>query len=80
MKPLNLLQSQQQYKLLFSSLIEHYLMMKRVQQAGGLRKELTPEMCVIMHITFHNITNPLDAVILAAKVKYNAEQILSIPF
>lgn len=64
----------------YKKLINHYIMIKRVQQAGGLRKELTPEICVIMHINANNLTNPLNATIVASKVKYLAEEILSIPF
>jgi len=64
----------------YKKLIKHYIMIKRVQQAGGLRKELTPEICVIIHINHNNLTNPLNAAIVASKVKYLAEEILSIPF
>ncbi len=64
-----------------SYLIDHYLMMKKVHQAGGLRKELTPEICVFMHIKFVDPDfNSLEAMTLAHKAKYLAEEILKIPF
>ena len=55
--------------------------MKKVQEAGGLRKELTPEICVYMHIMYYDPTyNKLNAIHLASKVKYQVEQINQIPF
>tara|TARA_B100000900_G_C20243930_1_gene579114 strand:+ start:22 stop:243 length:222 start_codon:yes stop_codon:yes gene_type:complete len=64
-----------------SYLIGHYLMMKKVHQAGGLRKELTPEICVFMHIKFVDPNfNSLEAMMLANRAKYLGEEILKIPF
>mgnify|MGYP001193479427 FL=1 len=56
-------------------------MMKKGHRAGGLRKELTPEICVFMHIKFVDPDfNSLEAMTLAHKAKYLAEEILKIPF
>jgi hypothetical protein len=64
-----------------SKCIEHFFMMRRVQKAGGLRKELTPEICVSMHILFNyeNITH-LEAVVLASHIKGIVRELDNIPF
>lgn len=55
-------------------------MIHHLQQAGGLRKELTPKKCLYSHILFENLANPLEAMLLTEDASYLAEQILSIPF
>ena len=55
-------------------LIKHYVMMERVQKAGGLRKELTPEICVIMHLEYHTNMNILQCCILANNIKNKIKQ------
>ncbi len=64
-----------------SKCINHFLQMRRVQKAGGLRKELTPETCVSMHILFNyeNITH-LEAVVLASHIKGIVRELDNIPF
>ena len=65
----------------FEKLVDHYMQMEKVQEAGGLRKELTPEICVIMMIHFYNDDfDPIQSMIIAQKVKYQVKQIHSIPF
>ena len=65
----------------FPQLVDHYIQMKKAQIAGGLRKELTPEICVYMYILHYDPTyNPIAAILMAAKVKYQVEQINQIPF
>ena len=65
----------------FPKLVDHYIQIKRVQDVGGLRKELTPETCVYMYILHYDPKyNHLEAIALAAKVKYAVQQINQIPF
>lgn len=47
--------------------INHYKMIQRLQKAGGLRKELTPESCVIMLLVYEGI-NVFDACIIASDI------------
>lgn len=54
---------------------KHYIMMKRVQLAGGLRKELTPETCVAMLLEYKYNFNTLNACIIACEIKNQLEPI-----
>lgn len=65
----------------FSKCINHFLQMRDVQKSGGLRKELTPEICVSMHILFNyeNITH-LEAIVLANYIKGIVKELDNIPF
>jgi hypothetical protein len=67
-------------KPLLTYLIEHYIMIHHLQQAGGLRKNLTPKKCLYSHILFENLANPLHAIQLTEDATYLANEILSIPF
>jgi len=80
MKQTNHQQSQHRGKPLLTYLIDHYIMIHHLQQAGGLRKELTPKKCLYSHILFENLANPLQAMQLTEDAAYLAEEILSIPF
>jgi len=65
----------------FKSLVVHYMQMEKVEAAGGLRKELTPEICVIMKIQFeYQDINIIEAIKIANKVKEQVKQIHDIPF
>lgn len=65
----------------FKTLVDHYIMMERVDLAGGLRKELTAEICVFMHIKWIDPTyDPIKAMMLAQRVKLAVIEIRSIPF
>lgn len=56
-------------------------MMERVEMAGGLRKELTPEICVQMHIIHTNPdANILEAIEIASRVKYLCKEMNNIPW
>lgn len=64
-----------------SKCVNHYFNMRRVFQSGGLRKELTPETCVMMYILFYwRDTSPLKASIMANQIKNIVIEIDSIPF
>ena len=55
--------------------------MQKLQAVGGLRKELTPEICVYMYIMHYEPTyNPAKAILMAAKVKRQVKQYNHIPF
>ena len=65
----------------YSKLVDHYIQMKRVQEAGGLRKELNAEICVYMMIMFHHPKyNPIEAMMVAKRVKETVLEIERIPF
>ena len=65
----------------FSKLIQHYEQMEKLQKAGGLRKELNPEICVQMHIEFnYPHVSIFQRMTIAHKVKYLYNQIQNIPF
>ncbi len=80
MKQINHQQLQHRGKPLLTYLINHYIMIHHLQQAGGLRKDLTPKKCLYSHILFENLANPLHALQLTEDAAYLAEEILSIPF
>jgi len=55
--------------------------MRRVFEAGGLRKELNPEICVSMFILhYYEDITPLEASIMANDIKNIVIEIDSIPF
>ncbi len=65
----------------FPKLFDHYIQMQKLQAVGGLRKELTPEICVYMYIMHYDPNyNPATAILMASKVKYQVQQINQIPF
>lgn len=65
----------------FKKLIQHYENMTRLQKAGGLRKELTPETCVQMYIQhYYENIDILETIEISNKVKYLFNEIQNIPF
>lgn len=65
----------------FSKLFDHYIQIQKLQAVGGLRKELTPEICVYMYIMHYEPEyNHLEAILMAAKVKRQVKQYNQIPF
>ena len=64
----------------FHKIIDHYQQMTLLQKAGGLRKDLNPKICVIIHLDFNYQINPFDAAFIAEHVAYQYQQINTIPW
>jgi len=66
---------------MYKLLLRHYENMLRLQKAGGMRKELTPETCVQMYINhYYTDINPLQSILISSEIKYIYNEIQSIPF
>jgi hypothetical protein len=66
---------------MYKLLLRHYENILRLQEAGGLRKELTPEICIQMYINhYYPDINPLQSIVISSDIKYLYNQIQSIPF
>ena len=62
-------------------LIKHYEQIERLQKAGGLRKELNPEICIQIHIQFHYPEiNVMKRMLIANDIKQIVQHKQSIPW
>jgi hypothetical protein len=62
-------------------LIKHYEQIERLQNAGGLRKELNPEICIQIHIQFHYPEiNIMKRMLIANDIKQIVQHKQSIPW
>ena len=65
----------------YKKLIQHYENIQRLENAGGLRKDLNPEKCVQMYIHhYYPQINILEAMTISNKIKYLSNEINNIPW